>query len=207
MISHVSANKLRYFLLSTSINGLFALFSQELQLHLGVLQQHAALIGGPNATSCLICHKLFLGAEALMEHMKHHHKQEPAQPTAVPSESRFFKPISVELPTACKKATEAAFDRRINFFFLFQHHQPKPCHRTINSISPKDVLPTTPARFAAKATSTRDPCGNTWHAIRKRVNWQTAFECGPVQFAKRSLRMKLVSCIEMQKSRPQGLKC
>jgi C2H2-type zinc finger len=47
-------------------------------LHLGVLQQHAALIGGPNATSCLICHKLFLGADALMEHMKHHHKQEPA---------------------------------------------------------------------------------------------------------------------------------
>jgi ribosomal protein L37AE/L43A len=45
---------------------------------LGVLQQHAALIGGPNATSCLICHKLFLGAEALMEHMKHHHKQESA---------------------------------------------------------------------------------------------------------------------------------
>lgn len=47
---------------------------QELQLHLGVLQQHAALIGGPNATSCPICHKLFLGADALMEHMKHSHK-------------------------------------------------------------------------------------------------------------------------------------
>lgn len=47
---------------------------QELQLHLGVLQQHAALIGGPNATSCPICHKLFLGADALMEHMKHTHK-------------------------------------------------------------------------------------------------------------------------------------
>ncbi|CRL04996.1 CLUMA_CG018076, isoform A [Clunio marinus] len=58
--------------------------SKELQLHLGVLQQHAALIGGPNATSCLICHKLFLGADALMEHMKHHHKQEPA-PTVVPT--------------------------------------------------------------------------------------------------------------------------
>lgn len=48
--------------------------AQELQLHLGVLQQHAALIGGPNATSCPICHKLFLGADALMEHMKHTHK-------------------------------------------------------------------------------------------------------------------------------------
>lgn len=50
-------------------------FFQELQLHLGVLQQHAALIGGPNATSCPICHKLFLGADALMEHMKHAHKE------------------------------------------------------------------------------------------------------------------------------------
>lgn len=54
-------------------------------MHLGVLQQHAALIGGPNATSCLICHKLFLGAEALMEHMKHHHKE--TQPTIVPSKN------------------------------------------------------------------------------------------------------------------------
>lgn len=49
--------------------------TQELQLHLGVLQQHAALIGGPNATSCPVCHKLFLGGDALMEHMKHAHKE------------------------------------------------------------------------------------------------------------------------------------
>uniref|UniRef100_A0A1A9UYC3 C2H2-type domain-containing protein n=1 Tax=Glossina austeni TaxID=7395 RepID=A0A1A9UYC3_GLOAU len=53
----------------------------ELQLHLGVLQQHAALIGGPNATSCPICHKLFLGTDALMEHMKHVHKEKPNQNT------------------------------------------------------------------------------------------------------------------------------
>ncbi|XP_046811988.1 zinc finger protein 558, partial [Lucilia cuprina] len=49
--------------------------SKELQLHLGVLQQHAAFIGGPNATSCLKCHKFFLGAGALMEHMKHVHNE------------------------------------------------------------------------------------------------------------------------------------
>ena len=36
--------------------------------------QHAALIGGPNTTCCSLCHKLFLGNEALMEHMKHVHK-------------------------------------------------------------------------------------------------------------------------------------
>lgn len=59
---------------------------------MGVLQQHAALIGGPNATSCLICHKLFLGGEALMEHMKTHHKQEApvAPPTVVPSKKFYF---------------------------------------------------------------------------------------------------------------------
>jgi ribosomal protein L37AE/L43A len=43
------------------------------------------VFSGPNATSCLICHKLFLGTDALMDHMKHHHKQEPPMPTVVPS--------------------------------------------------------------------------------------------------------------------------
>ncbi|KDR08279.1 hypothetical protein L798_02046 [Zootermopsis nevadensis] len=56
--------------------------SQELQLRVPVLQQHAALIGGPNATSCPICHKLFLGGEALMEHMKHTHKDPNASGVA-----------------------------------------------------------------------------------------------------------------------------
>ncbi|XP_017062608.1 uncharacterized protein LOC108102327 isoform X2 [Drosophila eugracilis] len=54
--------------------------SKELQLHLGVLQQHAALIGGPNATSCPVCHKLFLGTEALVDHMKHVHKEKNTAP-------------------------------------------------------------------------------------------------------------------------------
>ncbi|XP_049316133.1 uncharacterized protein LOC105227024 isoform X1 [Bactrocera dorsalis] len=58
--------------------------SKELQLHLGVLQQHAALIGGPNATSCHVCHKLFLGADALMEHMKHAHKEKPVPSIGTP---------------------------------------------------------------------------------------------------------------------------
>ncbi|KAI4496813.1 hypothetical protein M0804_000623 [Polistes exclamans] len=44
--------------------------------------QHAALIGGPNATSCPVCHKLFLGGEALMEHMKHTHKDPNASGVA-----------------------------------------------------------------------------------------------------------------------------
>ncbi|KAH8384905.1 hypothetical protein KR200_002057, partial [Drosophila serrata] len=55
--------------------------SKELQLHLGVLQQHAALIGGPNATSCPVCHKLFLGTEALVDHMKHVHKNKSPTPS------------------------------------------------------------------------------------------------------------------------------
>nr|XP_024219072.1 uncharacterized protein LOC106686452 [Halyomorpha halys] len=47
---------------------------QEAELRVDVLQQHAALIGGPNTTSCPVCHKIFLGTEALMDHMKHAHK-------------------------------------------------------------------------------------------------------------------------------------
>nr|CAI5836221.1 unnamed protein product [Callosobruchus analis] len=45
-------------------------------------RQHAALIGGPNATSCPLCHKMFLGGEALMEHMKHTHKDPNASGVA-----------------------------------------------------------------------------------------------------------------------------
>ncbi|XP_017869019.1 PREDICTED: zinc finger protein 629 [Drosophila arizonae] len=60
--------------------------SKELQLHLGVLQQHAALIGGPNATSCPVCHKLFLGTEALMDHMKHVHKEKTSPPIEPPTQ-------------------------------------------------------------------------------------------------------------------------
>jgi len=81
--------------------------SQELQLRVPVLQQHAALIGGPNATSCPICHKLFLGGEALMEHMKHTHKDPnasgvaskfPAFATNISiARSRFFGWIYVSL--------------------------------------------------------------------------------------------------------------
>ncbi|XP_046389356.1 zinc finger protein 543-like [Ischnura elegans] len=54
--------------------------SKEIQLRLPVFQQHAALIGGPNATSCPLCHKMFLGGEALMEHMKHAHKDPVGPP-------------------------------------------------------------------------------------------------------------------------------
>ncbi|XP_030566652.1 uncharacterized protein LOC115766780 [Drosophila novamexicana] len=60
--------------------------SKELQLHLGVLQQHAALIGGPNATSCPVCHKLFLGTDALLDHMKHVHKEKSPTPTEPPAQ-------------------------------------------------------------------------------------------------------------------------
>jgi hypothetical protein len=45
-------------------------------------EQHAALIGGPNTTCCSLCHKLFLGNEALMEHMKHVHKEQTVPGTS-----------------------------------------------------------------------------------------------------------------------------
>ncbi|XP_076292411.1 zinc finger protein datilografo isoform X16 [Lasioglossum baleicum] len=54
---------------------------KELQQRV-VFQQHATLIGGPNATSCPVCHKLFLSGEALMEHMKHTHKDPNASGVA-----------------------------------------------------------------------------------------------------------------------------
>lgn len=70
-------------ILSSSASWLITWF-QEAELRVDFLQQHAALIGGPNATSCPICHKLFLGGEALMEHMKLTHK-DPNNSSEVPS--------------------------------------------------------------------------------------------------------------------------
>ncbi|XP_076230045.1 zinc finger protein datilografo isoform X8 [Nomia melanderi] len=60
-------------------------FATESSLRTHTSKQHAALIGGPNATSCPVCHKLFLGGEALMEHMKHTHKDPNASGVAIPS--------------------------------------------------------------------------------------------------------------------------
>lgn len=79
---------------------MIAISLQELQLHLGVLQQHAALISGPNATSCPICHKLFLGGEALMEHMKHTHKDPNASGVASKYPTRVYIYI-VEMVIYC----------------------------------------------------------------------------------------------------------
>lgn len=58
-----------------------------------VLQQHAALMGGASTTSCPLCHKLFLGSESLVEHMKAHHG-DPAtvSQAVVQSEYRFLDP-------------------------------------------------------------------------------------------------------------------
>jgi len=83
-----------------------------------VFQQHAALIGGPNATSCPVCHKLFLGGEALMEHMKHTHKdpnasgvaskyqeiaqQPPSRPVVYVS---LLPRVALSLASACVRAT------------------------------------------------------------------------------------------------------
>lgn len=52
--------------------------TQEVELRTDMLQQHAAFIGGTNAATCPLCHKFFLGGEALVEHMKLHHKDPPS---------------------------------------------------------------------------------------------------------------------------------
>ena len=59
---------------------------KELQQRV-VFQQHNSLIGGPTATSCPVCHKLCLGGEALMEHMKITHKDPNASGVA----SKYFE--------------------------------------------------------------------------------------------------------------------
>lgn len=68
-------------------------YFQEAELRMDVLQQHAALMGGASTTSCPLCHKLFLGSESLVEHMKAHHG-DPAtvSQAVVQSEYRFFGP-------------------------------------------------------------------------------------------------------------------
>ncbi|CAG0885846.1 unnamed protein product [Darwinula stevensoni] len=51
----------------------------SLRTHTG---KHAALLGGPNAQSCPVCHKLFFSGESLMEHMKYTHKDPNASGVA-----------------------------------------------------------------------------------------------------------------------------
>ena len=48
---------------------------------------HASLLtANQNAVTCPLCHKLFLGGENLMEHMKLAHKDPPPAPAPAPSE-------------------------------------------------------------------------------------------------------------------------
>lgn len=88
---------------------------QELQLHLGVLQQHAALmIGGATATPCPICHKVVFGGEALVEHMKNTHKDPNASGVA----SKF--PLTFGFQMVVRKNNSTAFF----FRFMFVSHLP-----------------------------------------------------------------------------------
>lgn len=50
-----------------------------------VLQQHAAMIGGAATTSCPLCHKLLIGTDALIEHMKYNHKDPQPPPSPLTS--------------------------------------------------------------------------------------------------------------------------
>lgn len=65
-----------------------SVFKQEAELRMDVLQQHAAMISGATTTTCPLCHKLIIGTEALIEHMKYSHKDpEPISP--VPLSSKY----------------------------------------------------------------------------------------------------------------------
>lgn len=71
-------------------------YFQEAELRMDVLQQHAALMGGASTTSCPLCHKLFLGSELLVEHMKVHHT-DPATVSQAVVQSEFLSGLL--LPT------------------------------------------------------------------------------------------------------------
>lgn len=61
---------------------LLLLFQEMSQLGNAHNPTHAALLGSQNAVTCPLCHKLFLGGENLMEHMKHTHKEPNASGVA-----------------------------------------------------------------------------------------------------------------------------
>lgn len=73
-------------------------YFQEAELRMDVLQQHAALMGGASTTSCPLCHKLFLGSESLVEHMKVHHNDPTTVSQAVVGECYFKKKFFFFLP-------------------------------------------------------------------------------------------------------------
>ncbi|CAM1308647.1 Uncharacterised protein g4919 [Pycnogonum litorale] len=56
-------------------------FATESSLRTHTSKQHASLIGGQNAQSCPVCHKMFLGTEALMDHLRTAHKDPNASGT------------------------------------------------------------------------------------------------------------------------------
>lgn len=64
---------------------------QEAELRMDVLQQHAAMIGGAATTSCPICHKLLIGTDALIEHMKYNHKDPNPPPSPLASTLLYLK--------------------------------------------------------------------------------------------------------------------
>lgn len=73
-------------------------YFQEAELRMDVLQQHAALMGGASTTSCPLCHKLFLGSESLVEHMKvHHNDPTTVSQSVVQSECKNIVVISLQI--------------------------------------------------------------------------------------------------------------
>ncbi|BES87628.1 Zinc finger, C2H2 type [Nesidiocoris tenuis] len=78
---------------------------QEAELRVDVLQQHAALIGGPNTTSCPVCHKIFLGTEALMDHMKHSHKDPNNSASQVSAAGVGYQDVTAVSPYIAKRRT------------------------------------------------------------------------------------------------------
>lgn len=89
-------------------------YFQEAELRMDVLQQHAALMGGASTTSCPLCHKLFLGSESLVEHMKVHHN-DPTTVSQAVVQSEWHNIIIV---IDSKKKILKIFEKFVNIFHI-----------------------------------------------------------------------------------------
>lgn len=170
-------------------------YFQEAELRMDVLQQHAALMGGASTTSCPLCHKLFLGSESLVEHMKVHHNDPTTVSQAVVQSERCScksiflpPPLRSPLPDDLVRFRAIHIERLHRFARRFQ-----PRNRfAVLQATPTSALArtwpnagrrTTRVRCAVNTTWTRAVCENIWPATRKRRNTPNS-GCGRVPFAK-----------------------
>lgn len=162
-------------------------YFQEAELRMDVLQQHAALMGGSSTTSCPLCHKLFLGSESLVEHMKVHHNDPTTVSQAVVQsewhninrhEEKIFK----------------IFEKIVNIFHIDLFSQVTLISVLVR-IWPNAERPITRARCVVNTTWMKEVSANIWLATRKQHSTPNS-GCGRVLFVKPySLTNQVSQCV------------